>query len=135
MFLRCIKNQNGSSAVQFAFVAPILILLSLGIIDMGRVGFSASTVRNAAIEAARYASMHGAASTTPATEDVIVALAKDKAVGIPADDLTVTVTWTPDNKSGSEIKVDLDYTVNLFISGFIPIPGINLSRSSAMMIF
>lgn len=135
MFSKILKNNHGSSAVQFAFVAPTLILLTLGIIDMGRLGFAATTVRNAAMEAARYASLHGSSSPTPANEAAIVAVAKNQAVGIPQADLAVTVTWTPNNNSGSQVRVQLTYPIDLFISGLIPIPDITLSRSSAMMVF
>lgn len=135
MFASVLRNNRGNSAIQFGFVAPLLILLTLGIIDMGRLGFAISSVRNAAIEAARYASLHGSSSTVPATEADIIALAKDSAVGIPQNDLTVTVTWTPDNKSGSQVKVNLAYPIDLFIAGLIPLPNMTLTKSSAMMIF
>ncbi|MGR8950271.1 MAG: TadE/TadG family type IV pilus assembly protein [Gammaproteobacteria bacterium] len=130
-----LKDNQGSSAIQFGFVAPILILLSLGIIDMGRLGFAATTVRNAAMEAARYASLRGSDSPTPATEAAIIAVAKNEAIGIPESDLSVAVTWTPNNNSGSQVKVQLTYPIDLFISGLFPIPDVTLSRSSAMMVF
>ena len=75
-FRRLLHDNGGASAVQFAFVGPILILLTLGIIDMGRFGFAATAMRNGAIEAARFASLRGAAGPAPATASAIAAVAK-----------------------------------------------------------
>ncbi len=135
MFRKLLHDDAGASAVQFAFVAPILILMTLGIIDMGRLGLAATAMRNGAIEAARYASLRGAASPTPATLPAIVAVAKDQAVGVPPDDLSVSVAWSPDNKSGSQVRVQLSYTFSPFIAALIPLPDIPLARSSAMVVF
>ena len=132
---RLLHDNGGATAVQFAFVAPILILLTLGIVDMGRFGLAATAMRNGAIEAARFASLRGAASAAPATVSAIVAVAKDQAVGVPPDDLSVVVAWSPDNNPGSQVKVKLSYAFSPFISALIPLPDIQLARSSAMVVF
>lgn len=132
---RLLQDERGVSAVQFAFIAPLLILMTLGVIDMGRLGLTTSAMRNAAIEAARYASMHGADSPTPASETTIAAFARDRAVGVPSADLAVAVTWLPDNKSGSQVKVRLTYPFTMFVSNLAPLPSIELARSSAMTVF
>jgi Flp pilus assembly protein TadG len=135
VFRRLLHDDAGSSAVQFAFVAPVLILLTLGIIDMGRLGLAATAMRNAAMDAARFASLRGAASAAPATVSAIAAVARDQAVGVPPSDLSVAVVWSPDNKPGSQVKVQLSYAFPLFISALMPIPDIQITRSSAMVIF
>jgi Flp pilus assembly protein TadG len=53
------RRNDGSTVVQFAFVAPIVILFSLGIIDMGRLLWMDATIGFAADEGGRYASIHG----------------------------------------------------------------------------
>lgn len=130
-----LRNRDGAAAVQFAFVLPVLVVMILGIIDMGRLGMTISTMRNAAIESARFASMHGAESPTPATEASITDFAKDRAVGVPSADVAVAVTWLPDNKSGSQVKVQLSYDFEMFVSWLTPLPSIQLAKSSAMTIF
>ena len=55
--------QRGATAVEFALVAPIMILLALGIIDFGLYINAGSVVGNAAREGARAASL-GASSAT-----------------------------------------------------------------------
>lgn len=130
-----LRDTRGSAAVQFAFVAPVLILMILGIVDMGRLGMTISTMRSAAIDAARFASLRGAESPTPATVATITDFAKDRAVGVPSADIAVAVTWLPDNKSGSQVKVQLNYDFEMFVSWLTPLPTIQLAKSSAMTIF
>ena len=67
--------------------------------------------------------------------DLVLDAGRHQAVGVPPTELSVTVAWTPDNKSGSQVKVQLSYSFSLFISALMPIPDIQLTRSSAMVIF
>lgn len=53
--------------VEFALVAPLLILLLLGIITLGLGVFYQQQLTNAAREAARYAAIHSATSQCPTT--------------------------------------------------------------------
>lgn len=56
-FLKRLKNRNGSSAVEFAVLLPILILLIFGIIEFGRAYNAYLSVSHAAREAARLAAV------------------------------------------------------------------------------
>lgn len=48
-------SSKGQSMVEFALVAPLILLLVFGIVDMGRVFFAKMTLQNAVLQAARYA--------------------------------------------------------------------------------
>lgn len=54
------RSARGQSLVEFALVLPILILMLVGTLDLGRVVLANDTVSTAAREAARYAIVHGA---------------------------------------------------------------------------
>ena len=54
------RSQRGQSLVEFALVLPILVLMLVGTMDLGRVVLANDTVGAAAREAARYAIVHGA---------------------------------------------------------------------------
>src|SRR5688572_12013556 len=56
-------RRRGSAIVEFAVVAPVLISLVLGIVEIGRVVMLAQVATNAAREGARYA-VQGSAGTT-----------------------------------------------------------------------
>lgn len=133
VFNRLFKDDRGSSAIQFGFVAPMLIVLTLGIIDIGRMGFAASSVKYAASEAARYASVRGASAASPATETEIKDYAKDRAVGVPG--VIASVTWTPDNSSGSQVTVQATYSMSFFLQSFTSIAPVQITRTSTMVIF
>jgi Flp pilus assembly protein TadG len=57
-------ESRGQAIVEFALVAPILLAIFLGFLDLGRVVWAQDAVSNAAREAARYAIAHGGSATT-----------------------------------------------------------------------
>ena len=52
-------RQRGAAALEFALVAPVLILMILGMIDFGMVMNAQALVANAARDGARVASLNG----------------------------------------------------------------------------
>ncbi|MBI4321026.1 MAG: pilus assembly protein [Chloroflexi bacterium] len=57
LFLRLRRNEKGQDMVEFALVAPILLLLVMGIIDFGRVFNAYLVTTHGAREGARYAAV------------------------------------------------------------------------------
>ena len=55
--------RGGQALVEFALLAPVLLLLMLLAVDFGRLFFSYVAVNNAAREGAAYAGMHAADSS------------------------------------------------------------------------
>lgn len=49
------KNQRGNAIVEFAFLAPFLLILALGVGDFGRAMYASIVVNNAARAGAQYA--------------------------------------------------------------------------------
>ena len=49
-----IKNQKGASAVEFAIVLPLLLLLLFGIVEFGFLLYNQAMITNAAREGARF---------------------------------------------------------------------------------
>ncbi|HUO98449.1 MAG TPA: TadE/TadG family type IV pilus assembly protein [Rhizomicrobium sp.] len=47
------KSRAGSAAVEFAFIAPIFVLLLMGTIEVGVMFFAEFTLQNATVDAAR----------------------------------------------------------------------------------
>ena len=52
------RSRQGQAIVEFALIAPILILLIMGVFDLGLAFFTNITLQNAAREGARYATLH-----------------------------------------------------------------------------
>src|SRR4051812_8735642 len=79
------RSQRGAVALEFALIAPMLLVLVFGIIDFGMLIQSKTQIANAAYEGAR----NGSISHSEAAIDAAVT----KALGnIPAKDVTITVS-------------------------------------------
>jgi Flp pilus assembly protein TadG len=59
----CRRNRRGAAAVEFAFVAPVFILLVFGMIEFGRAIMVQQILTNAAREGARVAILDSATPT------------------------------------------------------------------------
>jgi hypothetical protein len=91
---------RGQNLVEFALIFPILFLVLMGILDMGRMTYYASALHNAAREGARYGSVF------PDDPEGVITKVEEAAVGIPVDDLDVIVTTWP-----MTIQVSAAYTM------------------------
>ena len=56
------RREEGTSTVEFALVAPVLLLLLVGILDLGRAVNAYVTVSSAAREGSHYAILHPTAA-------------------------------------------------------------------------
>jgi Flp pilus assembly protein TadG len=61
------RDRRGVSAVEFALVSPIFILLIVGAVQMGHLFYAHAGLRNAVSEGARYATIH----PRPSSEQVV----------------------------------------------------------------
>lgn len=107
------KREKGQSAVEFALVLPILLLVVCGIIDFGWMFYNQLSVENACREGARYAcvnstavnfqdevsnkvienipdGLQSSASVTALFSDVAVPTAGDVTVSVKAKMKTIT---------------------------------------------
>ena len=131
---RFLRDRRGMSTVEFGLVAPVLIVATLGTVDFGRAMWTSSTLKQVASEAGRYAAIRGAEKPTPATETDVVNYAKNKAAGLNAEELIVTVTWSPNNTSGSRVTVTVGYDFDFVSVGFLPLDPIRLEHASTMTV-
>lgn len=108
-------DDRGQTLVEFALVVPVVLLLLVGIVDIGR-GLQAYTALGQAVrDAGREAAVHGSGATVPwgpAANDMRVAIAvRSRAVGLIGSDIAVTSQWPAgNNATGSEVVVAATYT-------------------------
>src|SRR3954470_12623945 len=95
------NRERGSTLVEAAIVAAVFLLLLVSLIEFGRLGFAYNSLSFAAQRAARFAALRGSGSGHAATAADIQAKAQVYIVALDTSQLTVTTTWTPDNKPGS----------------------------------
>lgn len=109
---RLYRNVSGIAAVEFAFVAPLMMVFLLGMIELGRLFLIHNALTFAADEAARAAMVHQ--TMTPAE---LEALARSYAVGLEAGQTTFTVTiqnYGDGQLTNVSIRYQFQFMVNLF---------------------
>jgi len=111
-----LKSQSGASAVEFALILPILLLLVFGIIEMGFALFDKGMITNASREGART----GISYRVPPFTDEEIGNVVNTYLGNAlitfneTNNATVTVTRSGSNP-GDELKVTVAYTYTSLI--------------------
>ncbi|RKQ33259.1 TadE/TadG family type IV pilus assembly protein [Oceanobacillus halophilus] len=104
-----IRNEKGQAIVEFALVVPILLLLLVGIIDIGRLAFTYSSLHFTAQETVRVAGI--------GKEDLQLDSFARNNLSI-GDSAKLQVLVTPQEgarKSGEYVTVTLKYPVEPFL--------------------
>ncbi len=96
--LRFLKDENGQAVVEFALVAPILLLLLCGIIDFGWIFSAQLATDNCAREGARFAATY---PDYAEAEDMTGAKVLSVASATIKNNLTTTVTYSNTTSPGS----------------------------------
>ena len=137
----------GQALVETALVLPLLLLLIVGLFDVGRAVWLSNTLATAVREGTRYGVVHGTLSgsptgpgaatyTAPDADTAITAQVRNYATGIPSN-LTVQSTWPDGNANrGSRIVVSASFPftpilAQVFLGGGL---GITLRSSSTLVI-
>ena len=102
-----LRSERAQALVEYALILPILLLPLFGIIELGMVVFSRSTIANAAREGARYGMIH------PDDAEGIEAAARSLTTGLDGERLQVSST-----ASAETVRVEIVYPVDL-ITGVI----------------
>jgi Flp pilus assembly protein TadG len=117
-----IDNERGASAVEFAIVLPVLVIMVFGIIEFGIVFYNKAMITNACREAARAAIVYrtpllDATEMQTEIDSVVAAYLTNpndptKTILIP-ENTPIPVASLPNNKTcataGQELNVTLSY--------------------------
>ncbi len=98
------RADDGGSAIELAFVIPILLLFIMGTVEFGRAWWVRNTLQYATEEAARYAMTHVSATVADLQARVAASVA-----GVDSDDVDVSVT-TDIVGSTSFVTIQAEYT-------------------------
>ncbi len=128
------NDRRGVAAIELGFIAPLLMLFTVGIIDLGRIGFANSTIKSVAVDGARYAAVRGLEKPAPATESEVIDFVKNRAIAIVPSELAVSVVWAPNNSRGSRVTVQVDYQYDALTLGFLPFGPFQLRGSSTQTV-
>lgn len=103
--------RRGQSLVEFALILPVLVMLLLGLLDLGRIYFAYVAITDAAGEGVSYGARHARSMDPDALESAIKSRASEATKGLveigtdqvdvapdpvaeSSDTITVTVTYS-----------------------------------------
>ena len=119
-------SDRGVSAVEFALVAPVLLMTLLGAVDFGRLFYLRQGLECAAQAGARYYVLN-----TTAASSVVTAYVQSKVPGVSGSSVTVDVVDTPSCNGSPQVTCStITATVGFAFTGFIPIRPLTLRASA-----
>ena len=143
---RASRSSRGQSLVEFAMVAPILLILVFGIIDFGMGLRAWISLTNATRDGARYGSVGNplgspVSSCVGETDETVVGRVCTVTEGLDKNEMTVDPSCDPDCDPGSSVHVEATYEyhfvtpmgdlMNFFSGGSFP-ETLDLSTSTDM---
>ena len=123
------NGARGQELVELAILVPVLLLISFGVLDMGRLFHASITITNAAREGARY----GTFDPTDVTGIFNATNAEAQSSGINLSGSTISVSCPQGCGSGLAVRVTINYPFQLIMGLVFPDPNIALVRSAEMM--
>ena len=118
-------GDRGSSAVEFALLLPILLLVLLALVQVGVLARDSLVLTQASRAGAREAAVQ---LSTDAVEQAV----RDAAPGLAADRLSVNVAWS--GSRGAPVTVSVEYMapVASLLAGWLLPGSVSLSASATM---
>ena len=102
---------SGSTAIEFAFAAPVLFMFAFGVIEFGRAIFTMGVMQYAVYEASRYAAVH---YDGPIAQ--IKKVATDKFILVdPSDIDSFTVTDVDNGDKTNLVTIELTYSFRFLV--------------------
>jgi Flp pilus assembly protein TadG len=115
-FRRFLRNENGSIIVETALMITILLLLTFGIVDMGRALYVSNTLILAARDGARWAVVHADdGNIVTDTKNKVIAQFNQYRFGGPlmlVDSVAVTLVGKVGSAPPKSIQVKIGYPFN-----------------------
>ena len=125
-------GRHGAVILEFAIVAPVVLLLLIGSLDLGLAVYAYNTLAEGARAGTRYAAVNGTGGGATASDVADIVL--DAMPGVKAQNLKVQVSW-PDgnNLPGSRVTVVVTYSYRP-VARLLGLDTLEFSSSSTMTI-
>jgi len=105
---RIIKSEKGASAVEFALILPILIILVFGIVEFGIAFNNYITITHAAREGARIAAVD---LNNPDLKNIII----ERAFPVQITEDDIVISTTEEKNIGDPVEVEITYNISITI--------------------
>jgi Flp pilus assembly protein TadG len=138
-------SQRGATLVEAVLIVQLMLIVTFGIVEAGRLMLAYTTLANAARAGTRYAVVHGSyrkgsgpdgpsgPGNTGNIADVVHGITT--AAGLPAANVTVVDTdddpMYPDgaNTVGARVRVKVTYPFSVIVP-LVPLPAVTLGSTS-----
>jgi Flp pilus assembly protein TadG len=126
----------GQGLVEFALTLPLLILLMVGILDLGRIYFAYMSIVNASREGARTAAAYPNEPPAGSCTSRIIARAQGEVDAniVQLSPSNISCYWSARNQ-GDPVKVTVTYNFQLILGIVLGGGMIPLQSSAEMVIF
>jgi Flp pilus assembly protein TadG len=136
------RSAHGQSILEFAILLPLLMLIVVGILDLGRLSSAYVVITNAAREGARYGASHQADGGNLNSNITARARAEATGTGINPSQMQVSCvspTPTPSTCTGTAgtapIRVQVTYPFNFITTNlFAGLSTINITTNATFLI-
>ena len=122
--------------VEFAFFFIAFLVVSIGLMELGRAVWTYVTLSHAARAGGRYAIVHGASNPIPVSGTSVTQFVKNNAVGLNDSNLSVAVSYdsgtpgdTAPNVQGNVVQIRVQYPFQ-FVSGGLIVPQATIQMAS-----
>jgi Flp pilus assembly protein TadG len=158
------RNPVGKATVTATLPVPVFIVMTMGVVDVGRVIWATTSLNAAAREGARYAIVHGGSTSDPCpvgpagpdsnpnpvascvypspSKQYIYDAANASTIA-GGSNITVTACYgagctgnadTLDNRRGTPVTVTITSQINLITPAFVGITSFTVSGTSTMVV-
>jgi Flp pilus assembly protein TadG len=115
------NDRRGTSAVEFAFIAPLFFMLVIGMIEFGRAMMVQQILTNAARQGARIATLDSTnGSSNPAPTSIVTSEVNDVLAAANISGATTTISPALPATAGTDISVTV--TVPYMSVTWVPSP-------------
>ena len=137
MFNKALNRQTGIATVEFAIVLPLLLVLLLGVTEIGRAMIRYNALTKAAQEGARYAAAYALLGSTGVVDVTpqlltevrnVVVFGNTAGGGRPVLGGLQTAQVNVVDLGGDQVRVDVSYPYQPLIGPVLP----NLGRGSSI---
>ncbi len=122
-------HHQGQELVELSILIPVLLLITFGVLDMGRLFHTSITITNAVREGARY----GTFDPSDVAGIINATYAEAQSSGIDLSSSTITVSCPEGCGSGLSVRVTINYPFQFIMGLVFPDSNLALVRSAEMM--
>ena len=137
-----LKKEIGQGLTEFALVLPILLIVAIGLFDIGRAFYTLIVVTNASREGARYLALHPDDGEDDSgqfndTKAAVVNEASNSFITLNTSGVVVSgcvdADTVPGCDTGIRIQVQVSHNYRPLFAGLFP-ATMNLTRATQMMV-